>query len=414
MVAATLMLLLAALALQLVFYRDGGHHSISDLPRVFLHRGIRPGVLPFVDRPVEYPVLAGVFLYLASLVWASPFGVLLVTALAASAVCVAVTLVLERRFGARAWRWALAAPLVLYAFQNWDVFAVAAMLAGLLAFERHRDGAAGVWLGVGAAIKLFPAVVVLPLAALRWSVGDRRGAIRLVVGALGTLALVNLPFLIVNPPGWWWPLAFQSHRNATWGSAWFLLLRVAELPVHGVGGAHVANLVSLLALVAALAWLTFVTFERKLPPFHAAAAAVVIFVLCNKVYSPTYDVWLVVFFVAVPLSRRLWVAFCAVDLAVFVTVYGYFAAIEPVSFVRTVLPVLVIVRTGVLLAVVAVATRRTNAGRDLEAVPVGADARGWLRATQPVANSSSASWGSSSGVQRWSPSWSGVRRHRSR
>ena len=33
---------------------------------------------------------------------------------------------------------------------------------------------------------------------------------------------------------------------------------------------------------------------------------------------------------------------------------------------------------------------------------------------QPVANSSSASPGRSSGVQRWSPSWSGVRRHRNR
>jgi hypothetical protein len=96
-----------------------------------------------------------------------------------------------------------------------------------------------------------------------------------------------------------------------------------------------------------------------------------------------------VFFVAVPLSRRLWIAFCAVDLAVFVAVYGYFAAIEPISFVRTVLPVLVIIRTGVLLAVVA-ATTRPSRGRDLTA--------------QPVANSSSASWGRSSGVQRWSPS----------
>jgi uncharacterized membrane protein len=247
---------------------------------------------------------------------------------------------------------------VLYAFQNWDVFAVAAMLAGLFAFERHRDGAAGIWLGVGAAIKLFPAVVVLPLAALRWSVGDRRGTTRLVVGALGTLALVNLPFLLVNPPGWWWPVAFQSRRNATWGSAWFSLLRLAELPVHGAVGAHMANLVSLLALAGAFTWLTYVTFERRLPSFHAAAAAVVLFVLCNKVYSPTYDLWLVVFFVAVPLSRRLWVAFCAVDLAVFITVYGYFTAIEPVSFVHTVLPALVIVRTGVLLAVVVATTRR--------------------------------------------------------
>ena len=95
-----------------------------------------------------------------------------------------------------------------------------------------------------------------------------------------------------------------------------------------------ANVVSMLALVAGLGWLLFVIFQRRIEPFAAAAAAVALFVLCNKVYSPTYDVWLVVFFVMLPLSRRLWVTFCAVDLAVFATVYGYFGGIDSRSFVR--------------------------------------------------------------------------------
>ena len=60
--------LVLAFALQLVAFRHGGHASISDLPRVFLHRGIRPGALPYVDRIIEYPVLAGFLLYGASLV----------------------------------------------------------------------------------------------------------------------------------------------------------------------------------------------------------------------------------------------------------------------------------------------------------------------------------------------------------
>ena len=247
------------------------------------------------------------------------------------------------------------------------------MLAGLLTFERHRDGTAGFWLGVGAAIKLFPAVVVVPLAALRWSQRDRRGACRLVASALTTLALVNLPFLLANPRGWWWPVAFQSQRNATWGSAWFVLLRLAELPVHGAAVRTWRTSRRCSHSWPPSTWLSFVTFERKLPPFQAAAAAVVIFVLCNKVYSPTYDLWIVVFFVAVPLSRRLWVAFCAVDLAVFVTVYGYFAAIEPGSFVRTVLPVLVAVRAGVLLVLIASAAG--HAPRPI-----------WAQRTVPVAS----------------------------
>ena len=77
-------------------------------------------------------------------------------------------------------------------------------------------------------------------------------------------------------------------------------------------------------------------------PFVAAAAAVTIFILCNKVYSPTYDVWLVVFFVLLPVSRRLWVTFCAVDLAVCLTVYGYFHGVDSRAFVHAVLPWLVL------------------------------------------------------------------------
>ena len=305
MVVTTFALLLAAFGLQLLAYRNGGHSAISDLPRVFLHRGVGPGSLPYVQRPIEYPVLAGGLLYLASLVSPTPLGVLTVTAIGAGALCLMVTVLLERRFGDRAWRWALALPVLLYAFQNWDLFAVAALVVGLLAFERGHDRTAGIAFGIGAAVKLFPALVVPPLVAIRWSTGDRRGAVRLAVAALGVFVAVNLPVLLANPSGWWWPFSFQSHRAATWGSAWFYVFRELGVPVHGASGAHVANLVSFVALAGALCWLVVVTVERRLQPFAAAAAAVAIFVLCNKVYSPTYDVWLVVFFVMLPLSRRL-------------------------------------------------------------------------------------------------------------
>ncbi len=368
MVIAGSVTLVLAFALQLLAFRHGGHGSISDLPRVFLHRGIRPGALPYVDRTIEYPVLAGFLLYGASLVWASPLGVLLVTAVAASAVFLTATVLLARRFGARAWRWAIATPILLYAFQNWDLFAIAALIVGLLAFERHRDGTAGVAFGVGAAIKLFPWVVVPPLAVYRWAHDDRRGAQRLLAAGGATFLLLNAPIAVLNPSGWWWPYAFQSRRDPTWGTAWLYGFRALGLPIHGSAGAHLATVVSAVALVAGMVWLLAVTAHRRLDPFGAAAAAVAIFVLSNKVYSPTYDVWLVAFFVMLPLSRRLWVSFCAVDAAVFFTVYGYFGGIDSIGFVRTVLPLLVLVRTGVLLTLVRRAsasptpTPRTRAG----------------------------------------------------
>jgi uncharacterized membrane protein len=347
MVVANLALLAGAFALQVAFLGPGGHSSLSDLPRVFLH----PGALPYVDRVLEYPVGSGILLYLATLVAPTPLGVLTTTAIAAGTLSVTVTIVLERRCGPRAWRWALGTPVLLFAFQNWDTFAIAATLAALLAYEQRRLRLAGAALAVGAAIKLFPVVVGVPLVADCWARGDRRGARRLATTTVVGVAVLNLPFIVANRAGWWWPFAFQGQRNATWGSAWLWLYRAGDLPTHGAAGARLANAVSLTALVVGLAVLTTITVRTRIEPMAAAAATVVIFILANKVYSPTYDVWLVIFFVLLPITRRLWLAFCTVDLAICATVYGHFHGVGSSAFVHTVLPWLVLTRTVVLASV---------------------------------------------------------------
>jgi hypothetical protein len=344
--------LVAGFGLQLLAYGHGGHQSISDVPHLVLGHHVSPSHWPVLDRAFEYPVLAGLLLGAAVTVAPGPFGALVAVAVAASVVTLAVTWILGRRVGGRAWRWALATPVLLYAFQNWDMFAIAALVVGLLAYERGRDTAAGAAFGIGAAVKLFPLVVVPPLAALRWVHGDHRGARRLVGSALATFAVVNAPFVFIDARNWWWTYSFQSARQATWGSAWFYAFRLVGLPVHGPAGAQLANMVSLLALAGGLTWLVVRSVHHDLPAFAAAAAAVTICLLSNKVYSPTYDVWLVLFFVLLPLGRRLWLAFCAVDLAIFAVVYGYFVGPVTIDVVRSVLPVLVILRVAVLVTIV--------------------------------------------------------------
>src|SRR5258705_12036118 len=99
---------------------------------------------------------------------------------------------------------------------------------------------------------------------------------------------------------------------------------MAGLRVHGTSGAQIANMVGAVAIVAGLTWLVVRTAHHDLDVFAAAGAAVAICILANKVYSPTYDVWLVGFFVLLSLSQRPSLAFCRVDLAVSARVYGYF------------------------------------------------------------------------------------------
>ena len=138
---------------------------------------------------------------------------------------------------------------------------------------------------------------------------------------------------------------------------------------------------ALVVLVAGLGWLVRHVVRHPTDPFSAAAAAVAIFVLANKVYSPTYDVWLVVFFVMVPFSRRLWLTFCAVDLAIFVTVYGYFHQLHGAALVRTLLPALVAVRTVTLLVVIGQATRTA---REPNRHPAAGSAGAFRRRPRPM------------------------------
>ena len=363
MLWATAALLVGAFAIQLAFVLGLGRHPLSDVPNVYRLRHISPGALPYVDRAVEYPVLIGFALYGAAVVAWSQVSVFVVTALLTGSLALVATDLLARRSGQRAWRWALAPPLFLYVFQNWDLLAIVPMIVGILAFERRRDGLAGGALALGAAAKLFPAVLLPPLLAVRLVERDRAGAARLGLGGVVVFAALNLPVLLASPSGWWSPFRFQRARHATWGSVWSYGFKLPGVRGWVAGDpATAANLVALAALGIGLGWLVVRAWRHVLPPAAIGAAAVAVFVLSNKVYSPTYDLWLVPFFVLLPLPRRLWITFCVLDVAVYVAVYGYFQGLHSVAVVHAILPPLVFARAGVLLAVIYLVTRAPSRG----------------------------------------------------
>ena len=98
---------------------------ISDLGRDYDDHGIRSASLPYLDRNLEYPVGVGAVFWAATLVAHSARSFFLVTSLASLVLAVLTAWVLARRYGRRAWYFALAPPLALYGSANWDLFALA-------------------------------------------------------------------------------------------------------------------------------------------------------------------------------------------------------------------------------------------------------------------------------------------------
>lgn len=356
--AWTTVSLTASAVLQVAFYRDGGHEALGDVPGRFLAWDLHAGAFPYLDRVVEYPVVIGYLSYALSVATGSATAFFLASSVIAAVLAFAMTSLLRVPAGPRLWRWVVGPPLVLFAFHNWDLLAMTPALLAVYAYSVRADRTAGAALAFGAWTKVFPGLLLVPLAVMRWTEGDRRGALRLIGWTALVTVVLNAPIALSDPAGWWVPARFQGARAATWGSLWSWAIR---LP--GVAGfvdrdpVGLANTLSAAALVAAILTITVLAVRRHLGPVAVAAAVTAAFLLTNKVYSPNYDLWIVPFFVLLPLTRRHWWTFCAADVAVFVLVYGWFHGFWSRTAVGHVLWLPVMVRAGALAWLIVVSMR---------------------------------------------------------
>jgi len=233
--------------------------------------------------------------------------------------------------GERALSFAVAPTLLIYAFVNWDLLAVALATVGTLAYLRDRDDLAGILLGLGAAAKFYPALLLVPFAAGR--VRDRRtgGAVSLVAWAGVAYGVVNIPFVLASPHAWATFFRFNTHRPADWDSIWFI---VCSRLHHGSTGcswsARGLNVGSILLFVGAavLVWRARASRDPGFPRWTFGFPLLVVFLLANKVYSPQYVLWLLPWFAISLADARLFVAFEVADMLVFVTRFSWFGRLS--------------------------------------------------------------------------------------
>lgn len=342
----------------------------SDIQQLWIGRGIDQHVFPYVSggfKPpnqlyggtLEYPVLTGVVIWLSALPADTDGQFLAWSAIPLALAGLLSAALLAWLAGLRSWWFALAPPLVLYAFHNWDLLAVACTVvacwallllppaaapspgdpeavdarAGASAVRRRRLIVAAVALGLGGAFKLYPLMFVLPVAlflvlgegavdrtvrsaAVRW-----RSGVAFAAGAFGVTLAANLPFMVVGFAGWWASFQFQWSRpiDLTTNSIWFWAFRPESNSDNAVvqatmaQWATVATFVGLLAAVA----LGFVRYRREgvYPWLAVAAAMLCAYLLFNKVHSPQFTLWLLPFFVLLRIPVGWILGYFVVDAA---------------------------------------------------------------------------------------------------
>ncbi|WP_316573044.1 glycosyltransferase family 87 protein [Nocardia canadensis] len=363
----------------------------SDIQFLWLGRDIDNHVFPYVDGgitedgaltggAVEYPVLSGV------LMWAGAIGVtndadfLWHSALLLTPFALLTAWMLVRLAGPAALLWAIGPPLVLYAFHNWELpvvcTAVAAvyvmtMLTGLSV--RTRGIIAAVLLALGFCLKLYPGIFVLPLAMYVLTEGAPRGPRRLreldvagaaqtLLAAMGTVAAVNLPFMVAGVDGWRASITFQQLRQAdiTTNSIWYwghqlIFGRDAETSTTWHDLVAIASPALILASFVLALWLGVRRWTPTSPfPWVGVSGAMLCgFMLFHKVHSPQYTLWIIPFLVLFEVPWSLVAAYLVADAAVGIGVFRYFYALgvgEGVDLTEGIVQFGVWLRTALLIA----------------------------------------------------------------
>jgi uncharacterized membrane protein len=301
----------------------------SDIVPLYRSEGLSERRFPYLDAPNEYPPGTALVMWSAALVSRGEGQFFLANAALLAALALLTSWLLYRAVGSRALYFALAPTLALYAFLNWDLLAVALATAGTVAFLRRRDVGAGILLGLGAAAKVFPALLLVPFALQRVREGDRRSAIRMAAAAAGAWALLNLPFVTLAFQRWSYFLRFNSERAPSPGTLWYAGCQAAA-GAPGCGHVRFLDVLSLLAFVA-IAVLVWRRKRARWPGFPAwtfGLPLLAALLLTTKVYSPQYSLWLLPWFALVLPDLRLFLLFEAADAAVFVTEFSNLARLS--------------------------------------------------------------------------------------
>ncbi len=294
--------------------------AVTDIPlyQVYGER-VASGLVPYRDFGLEYPPGALPALVLPALVTGSFEGYRAVfvaeMALAGAIAVLVLDVALRRlRLPDRERTVSLAfvslLPLLLggVILTRFDLLPAALTAGALALLLAGRPRAAALVVGLGVAVKIYPALLVPLLAVQAWRSRGRRGVATTLALAAAPVVLAYLPFFVLAPDGVLDSLGRQAGRPLqieSLGAGVLLALHHAfgvgldwasgsgSQNLTGAGADALGVLQGVAQAVAvALVWVGFsrgpATTERLV---RYAAAAVVAFVALSRVLSPQFLVW---------------------------------------------------------------------------------------------------------------------------
>jgi len=322
-----------AVVLQVLWYRD---RSITDVPVYYDYAArIARGMIPYGDFSSEYPPVAMLLFTLPRLLSGSGYGAFAFWFETEMLTFSCGNIILISVLAWRRWHHIgnLAGALALYTFfilalgaivtLRFDLAAAFIILASITCYLTDRRLFAWILLGVGLMTKVVPILVAPLFLALHWQRRELREMIIGPLAALGTVALIALPFLMVSPSGLAGAFLYHAERPLQIESSWASpLLVLHSLGLQAVSimnsygshnvfgyGAGTLALISgpVTALLLAVGYLMFrkktdicrVSGGQRLAKLctqdlliRYTAFAIGMFIVGGKVLSPQFLIWL--------------------------------------------------------------------------------------------------------------------------
>lgn len=294
-------------------------------------------------RYMEYPVLTGVYQYM-SMALAKTYTAFTklvsvpivaevvmffnISAFGLALAWMATVWATAMLSGRRIWDAAVVAgsPLLIFqAFTNFDALAAAAAVGALLAWSRRKPVVAGVLIGIGVALKLYPLLLLLPLLLLGLRTGRMRDVGRTALATAVTWLVVNLPVMVLFPRGWSEFFRLNTRRGDDMDSLYNVVksftgwrgfdqnLGFWEPPI-------VTNAVTAVLFTLCCAAIAYVALTAKQRPRLTQLVFLVVaaFLLTNKVWSPQYSLWLVPLAALALPHRRILLTWMTIDALVWI------------------------------------------------------------------------------------------------
>jgi hypothetical protein len=285
-----------------VVHREGRPFPCySDVSDLYLAEQLAGGRVPYLDpcRPAErpcdeYPVLTMEVMWAAAAIAGGApdaFAGFYWVSIAILLACALLTTWSLEKLRARTVLFAAAPMLLIYGSINWDLIPVAAVALATLLFLRKRDLPAGVLFGIGAAAKVYPALLLIPFALERDRT-SRRDAVRLVAAAALTWLALNLPFAAAAFQSWSEFFRYNGARFSDYESLWRILCEFGPC-----FGPRLVNALSAALTVVGTSWVWRRTALRHpdLPRWTMSFPLLVVLLCASKVWSPQYGLWLLPF-----------------------------------------------------------------------------------------------------------------------